>query len=145
MTRYAEAEYGKTIAGVYKTNVSLRAIHMWVAYHLPKPYVCPKCGINRKLELSNTPHTYKRDLKDWEYLCHYCHAKKDGWGIKSGAKRKGRLRSEETKRKISKTKLELQFRHSEESKKKMSAGHKNKPWSQAQRDAHNRRRCYGTI
>jgi len=59
-------------------NVGVRGIHAWVEHHKPKPKLCGHCKKVRKLELSNTGHTYKRNLKDWEWICRRCHWKKDG-------------------------------------------------------------------
>jgi len=59
-------------------KASKNAIHRWVEYRLPKLEICPKCKIRKPRDLSNTGHTYKRNLKDWEWLCRKCHAVKDG-------------------------------------------------------------------
>lgn len=54
------------------------AIHRWIEQRLLKPINCVKCKKKRKLELSNNCHTYKRNLKDWEWICRSCHSIKDG-------------------------------------------------------------------
>jgi hypothetical protein len=62
-------------------NVGYSAIHYWVKKRIPKPEFCIKCGIKKATDLSNTGHTYKRNLLDWEWLCRKCHVFKDeGWG-----------------------------------------------------------------
>lgn len=49
---------------------------------MSKPKSCSRCGIiKNKLDLSNNG-IYNRDLINWEWICHSCHAKKDGWGEK---------------------------------------------------------------
>jgi hypothetical protein len=58
-------------------NVKYRALHQWAEKRIPKPETCPKCGEERRLHLSNTGHTYKRDIRDYEWLCSPCHWKKD--------------------------------------------------------------------
>ena len=49
------------------------AIHKWVRNHKPTPLLCEKCGLARKLELSNRDHEYRRNLDDYEWLCDKCH------------------------------------------------------------------------
>ena len=61
-----------------KKNVGYEALHEWVKKRLPKPEFCNKCNINKATQLSNTGHTYKRNIKDWEWLCGSCHMFKDG-------------------------------------------------------------------
>lgn len=57
------------------------AIHRWVKKRINKPDICPKCGIFKATDLSNTGHTYTRNIDDWEWLCRKCHFVKDGgWG-----------------------------------------------------------------
>lgn len=72
-------------------DVSYGALHDYVKYHLTKPLNCEMCGQPKKLDLANISGEYKRDLKDWEYLCRKCHMTKDGRinklpGIKKGDK-----------------------------------------------------------
>jgi len=58
-------------------NVGYSAIHRWVKKRIPKPEFCIKCKIKKAVHLSNTGHTYKRNLCDWEWLCGSCHKLKD--------------------------------------------------------------------
>mgnify|MGYP001573061391 CR=1 FL=1 len=65
-------------------NVGYGALHDWVKARKQKPDNCQKCFKNKKLELANLSYKYKRDLSDWDYLCHSCHFqmdRKNGWGI----------------------------------------------------------------
>lgn len=61
-------------------DVGYSAIHRWVKNRIPKPELCVKCGVKKAVDLSNTNHTYKRNLLDWEWLCRSCHTIKDKEG-----------------------------------------------------------------
>ena len=53
-------------------------IHAWIKRRKPKPNKCELCGIeNKKLDLANKDHTYKRNLEDYFYVCRSCHRKFD--------------------------------------------------------------------
>lgn len=66
--------------GKYKgEKISYSGIHKWIAKRLYKPDKCYRCNLDKKLELSNNSGEYKRDLSDWEWICHRCHGFKDGW------------------------------------------------------------------
>jgi hypothetical protein len=66
-----------------------RAIHAWVHRRITRPDHCVSCekqdkiitdrrGINRHyLQMANISGEYKRDLKDWQYMCPSCHCKMD--------------------------------------------------------------------
>lgn len=58
-------------------NAGYYAIHAWIRKRLPKPELCVKCNQRKAYDLSNTGHTYKRKLSDWEWLCRKCHMIKD--------------------------------------------------------------------
>lgn len=59
-------------------KVGRSALHGWVRRRITKPKFCVRCNMNKANDLSNNGHTYKRNLKDWEWLCRKCHVKKDG-------------------------------------------------------------------
>lgn len=59
-------------------DVGYDALHNWIHRRLLIPKLCPECGKEAKLDLCNKDGKYRRDLKDWEYLCRRCHMKKDG-------------------------------------------------------------------
>ena len=60
-------------------NVSLRSLHQYVRYHKKEPEGCEICGkTGATLDLANISQHYRRDLKDWEYICRKCHMTKDG-------------------------------------------------------------------
>lgn len=72
-------------------NVSYGALHSWVKRHFPKPEFCVDCKIKKARDLANISHEYKRDLSDWEWLCHKCHMDKDGVTAKLIERNKKRL------------------------------------------------------
>ena len=43
----------------------------------PKCAFCERCKEKKKVELSNISGRYKRDIKDYEWLCRKCHIKYD--------------------------------------------------------------------
>jgi len=59
-------------------KVGYFALHNWVKRRLEKPDLCTRCRKRKALDLSNKSGEYKRDLKDWEWLCRRCHMEKDG-------------------------------------------------------------------
>lgn len=59
-------------------KVGYSALHGWVKRHLPKTELCEECKIVPPYDIANISQKYKRDLKDWEWLCRKCHMKKDG-------------------------------------------------------------------
>lgn len=53
------------------------AIHTWVQRTLGKANKCsnPECnGKSTRYEWSNISNDYKRDIDDWQELCHKCHS-----------------------------------------------------------------------
>jgi len=58
-------------------NVSYRSLHKWVNRNKKKT-PCVLCGSNKKIQASNISGEYKRDINDFEWLCSYCHVRKDG-------------------------------------------------------------------
>lgn len=59
--------------------VKKQPIHGWVKRKLTKPDFCLNCKTKTsKLDLANISQEYKRDLKDWKYLCRRCHMLEDG-------------------------------------------------------------------
>ena len=63
-------------------EVGYKSLHEWVRNHKPKSEVCEKCKKKfNKLDASNISGLYKRDIKDYEWLCVSCHHKKDKLGL----------------------------------------------------------------
>jgi len=59
-------------------DVSYKALHDYIKCHLSKSSQCQKCNEDKPLDLANKSGKYKRDLKDWCWLCRSCHMKSDG-------------------------------------------------------------------
>lgn len=61
-------------------KVGESAVHVWVKKHKKKPELCEICGKKRKLYLSfeHSLGDYTRNPNNYEYLCVFCHKKKDG-------------------------------------------------------------------
>lgn len=59
-------------------NVSYRSLHQWVVINKPKLELCEICGKKSRLDCANISGEYKRDVNDYQWLCRYCHMKKDG-------------------------------------------------------------------
>lgn len=58
--------------------VGYHALHDWVKRRIPKPDICQCCMERPPQDVANISQEYKRDLKDWEWLCRRCHMNKDG-------------------------------------------------------------------
>ena len=75
---------GKAIEGKPKKDllidkVKYSGLHMWAKRWLEKPNNCEICNEKKdKLHLANKSGKYKRDLKDWLWLCPICHSEYDG-------------------------------------------------------------------
>lgn len=64
-------------------NVGCGGVHRWIKKQLGKASKCINCDSAKNVEWSNISYEYRRDITDWEMLCHKCHFKKDGkygWG-----------------------------------------------------------------
>lgn len=59
-------------------DVSYGALHDYIKWHMPKPDLCSQCKVKGPIDLANISGKYRRDFKDWEWLCRRCHMKKDG-------------------------------------------------------------------
>lgn len=56
-------------------DVSYEQLHLWIKDHKPKPLLCELCGEKKKLELANISGEYKRDVKDFLWVCRSCNQK----------------------------------------------------------------------
>lgn len=87
-TKGLEQLTGENNAGWRGDQVGYYALHDWVARHRDKTGKCEHCGTTEKrTEWSNVSFEYRRDLNDWQELCHQCHFQYDrenGWGIATG-------------------------------------------------------------
>ena len=72
-------------------NVGYSSLHCWVKYRKNRETICEECGEEKgySLDLANISGEYKRDVKDWEWLCRLCHMKKDGRLEQLTARNKG--------------------------------------------------------
>jgi len=59
-------------------KVGYIALHEWVRSRKPKPPLCEICGTYPPIDLANISGEYKRDLRDWQWLCRRCHMISDG-------------------------------------------------------------------
>ena len=64
---------------MWKGNkVGMSALHEWIMNRKPKPKLCECCKTNKIYDLANISGKYRRDIKDFEWLCRKCHMTKDG-------------------------------------------------------------------
>lgn len=82
-------------------SVGYAGIHCWIKRRIKKPKLCTKCKKRKAHDIANISQKYKRDLKDWEWLCRRCHMVKDGRMSNLKVVEKGSKLPEETKQKIS--------------------------------------------
>ena len=75
---FKESIKGKKNINWKGSNVSYISLHQWVRTNKPIPLCCEKCGKKKSLDAANISGEYKRDLRDWCYLCRSCHMKDDG-------------------------------------------------------------------
>jgi len=61
-------------------DVGYACLHKWVRRHKPKPELCEMCNKALPTELANISGEYKRDINDFQWLCHKCHMKQDNSG-----------------------------------------------------------------
>ena len=64
--------------GKLKTNPSYPALHEYIKKRLSKKQICEHCEKQKPLDMANKSHKYKRNLKDWLWLCRKCHQNYDG-------------------------------------------------------------------
>ena len=58
----------------YRKNMYLMTnLHNWIRRHKTEQKYCSICNEEKKLELSNISGEYKRDIKDYWWLCRECH------------------------------------------------------------------------
>ena len=59
-------------------DANLKNIHAWIRRRKPKPAFCEDCKINPPYDLANISGKYKRDVKDYKWICRKCHMEEDG-------------------------------------------------------------------
>jgi hypothetical protein len=57
---------------------NLVAIHDWVRKFKVKTELCENCNLEKPYDLANISGEYKKDIKDYKWLCRRCHMKDDG-------------------------------------------------------------------
>lgn len=73
-------------------NVGYKGLHMWIREHKKKPKKCQFCNKETaKLEVANRSGKYKRNLKDWIWLCRSCHLRFDDVANKAWKTKRGGL------------------------------------------------------
>lgn len=86
---YAQSQKGKLMKCEFKAyseanpgwkgdKVTRGPLHRWVEKRKIKPLVCERCKINPPRDLANKSGKYKRDIKDYLWLCRSCHNTIDG-------------------------------------------------------------------
>lgn len=58
-------------------NAKYAGLHRWVTNHKKKFNICECCQKVKKVELANISGLYKRDIRDYKWLCRSCHRKRD--------------------------------------------------------------------
>lgn len=59
-------------------KVTYSPLHDWIRRHKPKPKLCEDCKKVPPYDLANISGKYKRDIKDFKWVCRKCHMKEDG-------------------------------------------------------------------
>ena len=59
-------------------NASYINQHKWFRQKVPKPNLCPHCGIREPKDLANISHKYFFSADDYMWLCRICHLIYDG-------------------------------------------------------------------
>ena len=65
--------------GMWRGDLAkVEAIHKWVQARKSKPKFCEICGVKPPKDLANISQDYKRDVKDFKWICRKCHMTEDG-------------------------------------------------------------------
>lgn len=54
-------------------SVGYKGLHKWVHGYKPKPQYCETCGISKPFDVACVNGIYKRDFRNWKWLCRHCH------------------------------------------------------------------------
>jgi hypothetical protein len=64
--------------GAWKGDkVGYKSLHQWVKNNKPKPKLCEDCNKEKPFDLANISGKYKRDIKDFKWVCRKCHMHQD--------------------------------------------------------------------
>lgn len=84
----SEAMKGKNLGGnnpCWKgDDAGYTSIHDWVKKYKPTSKICDRCHKEKRLEIANISGLYRRDIKDYRWLCHRCHKKYDRMKYRKG-------------------------------------------------------------
>lgn len=58
-------------------KVGYSGLHKWIKRNKPKPKFCEDCKEKKPFDLANISGEYKRDIKDFKWVCRGCHIKMD--------------------------------------------------------------------
>jgi len=67
-------------------KVGYNALHSWIRVRKKKPNLCQNCKKNKPYDLANISGKYKRDIKDYKWVCRKCHMEEDGRLLKLNKK-----------------------------------------------------------
>ena len=75
----AKAKMGSKNPNWKGDDVGYKPLHSWIRDHKTKTEKCENCGTyDIETELANISGEYKRDVKDYKWLCRKCHMIEDG-------------------------------------------------------------------
>ena len=52
-------------------------MHKWARRNVPRPDICPVCGEKPVRDIHNLSKEYKKNVKDWMWLCKSCHLRNE--------------------------------------------------------------------
>ena len=115
-----QREKRRTAPVVYKSGenhpnwkgdfVGYAQVHQWVKKNKPKPEFCEHCHRRLSKDLHNKSKTYKRNINDYQWLCHKCHMKLDGISEKLRHQGNRFGKGNELWKKVDRNKLNLQIK-----------------------------------
>lgn len=70
--------FGKNNVRWKGSNVDLHTLHQWLRKWNKKPKLCEICHKVPPYDLANISGKYKRDIKDYKWVCRHCHMVEDG-------------------------------------------------------------------
>lgn len=63
------------------TDITYKGLHTWIRRNKLRPELCECCKEVPPYDLANISGEYRRDIKDFEWLCRRCHMNKDGRNV----------------------------------------------------------------
>jgi hypothetical protein len=68
--------YYKNLNSVQKRQY--HQLHRYIRENKPKPDFCQRCGIKNPVNIANRSGKYKKDIRDYLWVCRKCHHEMDG-------------------------------------------------------------------